>query len=185
VCHACKTLLKMITDKEVYTKVGMALISAQRVESITKDVLNHLKEFDKDVYGITTNDFLNNSEKSKKARLMLGEIFKQLKLNPKLVIENELDIYLKKRNLLVHNFYTEYLISISDKQVNDALEFCDDFGRNSMKIEAFFRGFIFFLALRHVPDRYSVNEELKLWENDFDYFITSLNNRALEDVKIL
>ena len=89
----------------VYSRIGMALISAQRVEFLTSRLLNLLTEFDKDVYGITTSEFLEKSSKSSKAYKTLGTIFNLLKLNPKLVIEDELNDYLKKRNLFVHNFF--------------------------------------------------------------------------------
>ena len=35
----------------------MALVSAQRVEFVTGQLLELLAEFDKDIYGVTTSDF--------------------------------------------------------------------------------------------------------------------------------
>ena len=82
----------------VYSQIGMALISAQRVEFITSQLLNYLTEFDKSLYGITTVEFLNKTAKSKSSKRTLGTIFNLLKLNPKLIIEDELENYLQKRN---------------------------------------------------------------------------------------
>jgi hypothetical protein len=169
----------MVDQNFVYSRIGMALISAQRVESITKQLVAHLKEFDKDIYGITGEEFLASTQKANLARATLGSIFKLLKLNSNLVITEELEKYLDKRNLLVHSFWRNYLESISIEQVKRAVDFCYDFGRHSERLESFFKGFIFFLALRHVEDRTKVSDELKEWDNDFDYFITTLLDKQL------
>lgn len=94
----------MSREDFMYSRIGMALVSAQRVEFLTGQLLEVLAEFDKDVYGITTSEFLEKSSKSKSAFKTLGGIFSLLKLNSTLVIEDELDDYLKKRNLFVHKF---------------------------------------------------------------------------------
>jgi len=174
--------LKLEPEDEtfVYSRIGMALISAQRVEFITSKLLEHLIEFDSSVYGITSEEFLDSSKKSKNTRKTLGNVFKLLKLNPKLVIENELDNYLTDRNLFVHRFWQSYLTSHTVGQAVKAAEFCYSFGAFSDRITSFFKGFIFFLALRHVKDRNQVDEDLKLWENDFDYFLSSLEKKHLE-----
>lgn len=172
---------KVINKDFVYSRIGMALVSAQRVEFIANQLVSFLREFDKDVYGITGEDFLAESQKANLARLTLGGVFKLLKLNPNLVIEEELDEYLKKRNTLVHKFWRDYLDTVSEAQAKKAVDFCYDFGRHSDKIESFFKGFIFFLVLRHVEDRTKVNDELKKWDSDFDYFISSLEGKRLVD----
>jgi hypothetical protein len=161
----------MVDESYVFARIGMALISAQRVEFITGQLVEHLLEFDKDVYGITPSSFLDNSNKSKNARKMLGSIFRLLKLNPKLVVENDLDVYLQKRNLLVHGFWLNYLNTKSEEQARRAIDFCNEFGRLSESLESFFKGFIFFLALRHVKDRDHVTGSIKAWEHDFDFFL--------------
>jgi len=174
--------LKLEPDDEtfVYSRIGMALISAQRVEFITTKLLDLLTEFDSSVYGVTTEEFLDLSNKSKDKRKTLGNVFKLLKLNPKLVIENELDNYLKDRNLFIHRFWQTYLTSQTVEQAVKAAEFCYSFGAFSDRITSFFKGFIFFLALRHVKDRDHVDGDLKLWEHDFDYFLSSLDKKHLE-----
>ena len=91
-----------LSDDYVYTKIGMALVSAQRVEFITGRLLEVLEILDSGAYKITTSEFLERTAKSKKAIKTLGTIFSLLKLNPNLVVEDELDDYLKKRNLFVH-----------------------------------------------------------------------------------
>lgn len=66
----------------VYSRIGMVLISTQRVEFVTGQILELLTEFS-DVYRITTGEFFALSAKSKKAVKTLGSIFRLLKLNPK------------------------------------------------------------------------------------------------------
>lgn len=168
-------------DKDfVYSKIGMALVSAQRVEFITNQLVAHLREFDKDLYSITGAEFLAATQKANFARATLGKIFTLLKLNSNLVVIDELDEYLAKRNMLVHSFWKSYMDAISVEQIKRAIDFCYDFGRHSEQLESFFKGFIFFLVLRHVDDRTKVNNELKEWDKDFDYFVTSLNDRRLK-----
>jgi hypothetical protein len=170
----------MIEQDFVFSRIGMALVSAQRVEFITNQLIDHLREFDKDIYGLTGQEFLDSSQKSNLARITLGGIFKILKLNPKLVVEDELDEYLGKRNILIHGFWRNYLNTISEEQAKRAIDFCNDFGRHSERIESFFKGFMFFLVLRHVKDRNTVTGEAKKWEKDFDYFIASLLEKQLK-----
>jgi hypothetical protein len=164
----------MINAAFVYSRIGMAIISAQRVEYITGELLSHLTEFDETLYCITTAEFLYDSKRSLNARKTLGQIFKLLKLNPKIVIQSELDDYLKKRNQLVHGFWKNYLNSKSQQQAKKAVKFCDEFGELSTNIESFFKGFIYFLGLRHVQNRSQMGVELKKWEKDFEYFIGTL-----------
>lgn len=142
-----------MTDEDfVYSRIGMALVSAQRVEFATGQILKHLTEFS-DIYCITTNEFFSRSSKSRKAVKTLGSIFRLLKLNPKWVIEDELDKFLQKRNFFVHNFWNTYLHTTSTEQIQIAINICNDFGRSSQVFESFFKGFLYFLALRHVKDR--------------------------------
>ncbi|OQP61900.1 hypothetical protein A3860_29830 [Niastella vici] len=78
----------MTKEDFVYSRIGMAITSAQRVEFIASQLLNHLVEFDKDLYGITTVEFLDKAAKSKSGKKTLGAIFNLLKLNPKLTLCN-------------------------------------------------------------------------------------------------
>jgi hypothetical protein len=170
----------MIDKDFVFSRIGMALVSTQRVEYVAAQLISHLKEFDEDVYGITGPQFLAKSKKANLARATLGKVFTLLKLAPKLVIEEELNEYVSKRNLLVHGFWQNYLDSYSVDQAKRAVDFCYDFGRQSEKLESFFKGFIFFLGLRHVENIDKIDEELKSWKNDFDYFMLALHNRRLQ-----
>lgn len=160
----------------VYSRIGMALVSAQRVEFISSKLLEYLVEFDNDFYGLTTSEFLESASKSK-GKKTLGEIFRILKLNPKLIIEDELNSYLKKRNLLAHNFWATYLNNKSAGE--EAVKFCYDFGRHSTKLESFFKGFTYLLALKYVDNRDSLEDEIKQWSDDFDFFMTSLQQKKL------
>ncbi|WP_158085472.1 hypothetical protein, partial [Niastella vici] len=94
-------------------------------------------------------------------------------------LEEELDDYLQKRNLLAHGFWTKYLQCNSSGK--EGVDFCYDFGRHSTRIESFFKGFLYFLALRHVKDRDHLDADLKQLGNDFEYFIYSLKEKRLKD----
>lgn len=163
-----------------YSRIGMALISAQRVEFITGELLIHLAELDASFYRVTGAEFWANSAKALKKRKTLGEIFRYLKLAPRLVISEELDEYVQRRNILVHSFWKEFLSNYSEETTKRVIEFCQEFGKRSEAIESFFKGFLFFLGLRHVKDRYHMDPVFSGWENDFDYFMQdcSLKNET-------
>ncbi|MBE5318615.1 hypothetical protein IM793_05575 [Pedobacter sp. MR2016-19] len=164
----------MINENFVYSRIGMALVSAQRVEFITGELLKYLVEYDKVFHGITSEEFYNASKKSKNARMMLGQIFGLLKLNPQFSINDEMDTYLKQRNLLVHGFWHNCLNTKSETQSKIAVDFCNTFGKLSNKLESFFKGFMYFLALRHVKDNDHLDEGFKSWDNDFEFFMSQV-----------
>ena len=151
---------------------------------MTGQLLNLLSEFDKDVYGITTSEFLEKSSKSSKAHKTLGAIFNLLKLNPKLVIEDELNDYLRKRNLFVHNFWATFLTPRSNEKEKEAVDFCYDFGLHSDKISRFFKGFLYMLTLRHVKDRDQLDPSIKQWDEDFEFFMSSLQEKNLNQASV-
>lgn len=161
----------MVNQNLVYSRIGMALISAQRVEYLTGLLLEYLIEFDKTFHDITSEEFYDASKKSKNTRRMLGEIFGLLKLNPQFSLEDEMNEYLKQRNLLVHGFWKTYLNTKSEAQAKTAIDFCNSFGKLSNHLESFFKGFLYFLALRHVKDRDHLDADMKKWDDDFDYFM--------------
>jgi hypothetical protein len=167
----------------VYSKIGAALISAQRVEFIAGQLLQLLEEHGQ-IYGIMTEDFTSSSEKSKKLRKKtLGQIFKFLKLNPKLVIADELDEYARLRNILAHNFFQTHLNTKSDEQMWRVMEFCYAFGRFSNRMEKFFKGFLYFLSLRHVKDMSHLPSEMQNLRSSFGYFMESLNHKKLQEIE--
>lgn len=168
----------MAVDKQVvFAAIGKALISAQRVEFISKSILEVLSEFDENIYVLTSEEFLSTSKKAKKAAQTLGSVFKLLKLNPKLVIEDDLEKYRVMRNTFVHDFWRKYLDSISEEQAKRAIDFCYEFGRFSQRMESFFRGMVYFMALRHVKDRDHLDVGFKKWSKDFEYFLESIKIR--------
>jgi hypothetical protein len=138
---------------------------------------------DKDVYNLTTAEFLEQSAKSKRAHRTLGAIFRLHKLNPTLVIEDELDQYLLKRNVFVHKFWKAYLPNKKGETTKKAIEFCYDFGKHSDRLSSFFKGFLYFLALHHVNDRSQLEPEISQWADDFEYFTTSLKKNKLVENK--
>lgn len=167
---------RKIDEDIVYSMIGMALVSAQRVEFIAGQLIEHLAEFDNNIYGITSKEFLNNKELHKH-RKSLGKIFSLHKLNPKLVIEEVLDLYLDKRNILVHEFWKKYLNSKSLEQSDRAMQFCNEFGMLSNALESFFKGFLYFLAIKHVKVDDNLDPEMKTWRKDFDFFLASLDKK--------
>lgn len=175
--------IEFTKEDVVYSKIGSALVSAQRVELITGKILELLEEHG-EVYGIMTEDFTSNSEKSKKIRKKtLGHIFKLLKLNPTLVIADELDEYARLRNILVHKFFETHLNTKTDKQMWRVIQFCYAFGRFSNRMEKFFQGFLYFLALRHVKDMYHLPKEMQKHREAFEYFMASLDHKKLQGIE--
>lgn len=174
--------IEFTKEDVVYSKIGAALVSAQRVEFIAGQILALLEEHG-EVYGIMTEDFTSNSEKSKKIRKKtLGQIFKILKLNPKLVIADELDEYARLRNILVHKFFQTHLNTKSDEQMWRVMQFCYSFGRFSNRMEKFFKGFLYFLSLRHVKDMYDLPDEIQKMRDSFEYFMKSLDDKRLQGI---
>ena len=166
----------------VYSKIGAALVSAQRVEFIAGKILGFLEEHGKD-FDIMTDDFTSNSEKSKKNRKKtLGYIFKLLKLNPKLVITDELNEYSRLRNILVHKFYETHLNTKSDEQMLKVIKFCYAFGRFSNRMEKFFQGFLYFLSLRYVKNSDDLHDDIKDLRDSFEYFMESLDQENLQEI---
>lgn len=175
--------IEFTKEDVTYSKVGAALLSAQRVEFIAGQILELLEEHG-EVYGIMTEDFTSNSEKSKKIRKKtLGHIFKLLKLNPKLVIADELDEYARLRNILVHKFWQTHLNTKSDKQMWRVIQFCYAFGRFSNRVEKFFEGFLYFLSMRHVADINHLPKEIQEIRTSFEYFMESLNHKKLQGIE--
>jgi hypothetical protein len=175
--------IEFTKEDVVYSKIGAALVSAQRVELIAGQILEFLEDHG-EVYGIMTEDFTSNSEKSKKLRKKtLGQIFKFLKLNPKLVLADELDEYARLRNILAHKFFTSHLNTKSDEQMWRAIQFCYAFGRFSNRMEKFFKGFLCFLSLRHVKDIDHLPKEMQHLKESFEYFTKSLNHKKLQEIK--
>lgn len=177
------TQIEFTKEDVVYSKIGAALISAQRVEFLAGQILEFLEEYGK-VYGIMTEDFTSNSDKSKKLRRKtLGQIFKFLKLNPKLVIANELDEYARLRNILAHKIFRTHLNSKSDKQMLRVIKFCYAFGRYSNRMEKFFNGFLCFLMLRHIKDIDHLHKDMQHLREPFQYFMASLNHKKLQEIE--
>ncbi|WP_348811298.1 hypothetical protein [Flavobacterium maritimum] len=167
----------------VYSKIGSALVSAQRVESIAGKLLELLENHGED-FSVMSEDFTSNSEKSKKVRKKtLGYIFNVLKLNPKLVLADELDEYSRLRNILVHKFFETHLNTKSDEQMWKVINFCYSFGRFSNRVEKFFEGFLYFLALRYVTDMHDLPKELQNKRESFEYFMKSLDHKKLQGIK--
>jgi len=162
---------KNISKKDeafVYARIGMALISAQRVEYITGQLLEHLAEFDNELYNITAEDFLYQKG-LKKPKKTLGQIFKLLKLKPEFMIDSVLNDYSKRRNIIIHNFWVSHLNTKSVEQVTKAITFCNEFGKFSDVLESFFKGFLYNLSMYHT-NKHRQDLNIESWEKDYRFF---------------
>ena len=92
-----------------------------------------------------------------------------------MIIEDKLDSYLKKKKLLIHNFWNNILHSKSDGK--EAVEFCYDLGRHSEKLKVFFKCYVYLLSLRIVNMVENLNSEMRMWDKDFEYFMKSLQKK--------
>lgn len=163
--------------KYLHARIGTAFIATQRVEFLTSQLLELLAEFP-DLYPVSTAEFLSAASKSKKGTKTLGTIFKLLKFNPNLVVEKELDDYLKKRNHFVHEFWKTYMIGpATGERGNVALAFIYELEESSNRMERYFKGFIFGLSLRHVATAEDLDPEIKKWEDDFEFFMSSVQQQ--------
>lgn len=163
---------KVVDINLVFSKIGRALVAAQRIELVTGEILIFLAEHDKDLFNLTSEEFLKLAGRTQKSKITLGNIFRLLKLNPDLVIEEELNSYLEKRNILVHDFFTDYLHTRSLKQAKMAERFCDYFLEHSIRMESFFKGFLNFILLPPIPEDEKPYVDESLMTEDFYYFIS-------------
>lgn len=181
VFNFCPMQRNKICDSQVFQRIGMALVSAQRVEFITRELVNNLIEFDKSLYELTSDEFLGTTSKSQLLRKQtLGQVFRLLKLNPTLVIEDELNSYLATRNLFVHGFWESYLKPYSNEQKQNAIGFCNEFGKSSMRLERFFKGLLFLLMSKcaEITNLPLTTKRLEL-KSDYEYFLKSLGDNQL------
>ena len=165
---------KNLKQQAVYQRIGMVLVCAQRAEFITESLMSLLVVRDAIMFEITGAEFFGNSSKATKSRKMLGNIFQLLKLTPGITIEERLNDYLKRRNLLVHGFWRNHINSKSKKTIKSAIKFCDEFMEMSHNLERYFKGFMYFLELRQTGDSKQLSVTAKQWESDFAYFVSFL-----------
>ena len=72
-----------------------------------------------------------------------------------------------------------YLTGESEEHVQKAFYFCNEFGQASVKLESFFKGFLYLLALQYVESRDYMDNQLKKYSDDFDFFISALKMETL------
>ncbi|MDY7395163.1 hypothetical protein UMM65_07905 [Aureibaculum sp. 2210JD6-5] len=172
---------KEIDENVVYMRIGMAMASIQRVEFVSKKLVEYLIEFDKEFFGFTSKEFEKKSPNiDKLEKYTLGNTLRLLKLNPKLSIDSEFDKYRDLRNSFTHNFWTHYLNTKSEQQKKDAIDFCFKIGIFSQKMESFLKGFTYLLALRFVKDKYHLAPEIKELDNDFNFFMNALDQKTFD-----
>ena len=180
-----------IHEMVVYSKIGMALVSIQRVEAVAKSVLEVLILGNEKKYGLKPITFDGELyEIDKLSKYTLGNTFRLLKFNPELIIEDELDKYRDFRNSFVHSFWQDFLDTKSEDQKKMAIDVCYELGLLSNKMESFFKGFLYFLALRIAKDDpelgSAVLKELnstKGMKSDFDFFVKALKKKSFDFVE--
>lgn len=150
----------------------MALVSVQRVENICKSLITTLILVDKEINALSSKEFIEKSPNlDKLAKYTLGNLFRLLNLNQNIGLEKEFAEYLKMRNLFIHTFYSEYLNEYSVEQKKRAIDFCYDIGKYSTKMESYFKGLTYLLALTYINDKSKMDPIIKQWESDYDIYI--------------
>lgn len=76
-----------------------------------------------------------------------------------------------------------HLQSKSKESIEKAIQYCNEFGNQSNKVESFFKGFMYFLALRDVQYVDKLDPLFKLLENDFEYFLSTMKEKFLLESK--
>lgn len=112
----------------------------------------------------------------------LGQIFNVLKKEADiLILTDELDNYLKRRNLLIHDLWrTYYRNDSSTYSKSEAINFCKTFLEDSSKYENFYKGFLYSIA-RYVAkaNKLSIPENITLYREHNRYFISCLQHDKL------
>ena len=150
----------------------MALVSVQRVEKVCKNLITCLILVDKEINAMSSKKFVEKSPNlDKLAKYTLGNLFRLLNLNQNIGLEKEFGQYLKMRNLFIHNFNSEYLNEYSEEQKKRAIDFCFEIGKYSVKMESYFKGLTYLLALTYIKDKSKMDPVFKKWESDYDLYI--------------
>jgi hypothetical protein len=67
----------------------------------------------------------------------------------------------------------------SNVQTKALVDFCNDFGLHSERMERFFKGMVYFLSLRHFTDASQLPPSLSDWDEEFKYFLKCLQGKTL------
>jgi len=154
----------------------MALVSVQRVEKVCKNLITCLILVDEEINAVSSKEFVKKSPNlDKLAKYTLGNLFRLLNLNQNIGLENEFAEYLKMRNLFIHNFNSEYLNEYSEEQKKKAIDFCYEIGKYSEKMESYFKGLTYLLALTYIKDKSKIDPIFKKWETDYNLYIKERN----------
>jgi hypothetical protein len=170
---------------ENYAWIGGALLATQRVEFLTHGIISHYKTIkeEKEFKNLTPRVFLDDTPENRKLRKQtLGQIFRILKKTPNLSIECELEEYLEKRNILIHELWRKYFKNNSeDLNLASVNEFCVDFIDRSSKIEKYYKGLMYAIA-KHIAEinKLEIPDKIKELKINYKYFIDCLiANRLL------
>lgn len=176
--------LKHMKNIESYTWIGAALLATQRVEFLTHGIVSHFKDIqsEKKFNKLTPKIFLNDTKENRKIRKQtLGQIFQVLKYESRLSITENLNDFLEKRNILVHELWRQYYKVNTDRSMEkEIIEFCKILIADSSKMERFYKGFLYAMA-KNIAEKnmLEIPEEIRKMESEHIYFIESLQNENL------
>lgn len=165
-----------------YSLIGLALISCQRVEFLTLGIVSHFNSIksDKRFKKLSPEAFLDDTSEGRKVRKQtLGQVFRILKQENKVAISDKLDDYLECRNILVHELWRKYL---KDRNSNNAYpdlaQFCKTFIEKSSKVEKFYKGFLYIMALSiSLKGNVEIPPYIIEFKNHYYYFLECLDNQ--------
>ena len=160
-----------IHKDDVYARIGMALVSIQRVERACKYLIICLKIADKKTKFFSSEEFLERSNLDKLDRYTLGSLFRLLNLNRNIGLEKEFSAYLRLRNSFVHSFSTEYLTGHSELQKMRAIDACFEIGRLSQKMERYIRGITYYFAFSCIKDHSKIDSSVFGGKEDYELYL--------------
>lgn len=168
---------------EVVGFIGATLLEMQRFEFFVHGLVAHFKTLQnhKRFKGLNAEIFLSDSEINKKKRKQtLGQIFGVLKIDLSLFYTNELDDYLNNRNILIHDFWRDFVRTdrYEEKRV---LSFLNNLNNSTEEWIKVFRGLMSMMAKNAYENS---SEEMKKEKKAKFLNILSENEKYEVDLKI-
>lgn len=126
---------------------------------------------------------MDDTESNKKLRRQtLGQIFRILsEESSSLTLVDELDKYLQKRNLLIHDFWRTYYRNNTDYLLSsDPVEFCKTLLEHSAKLEDFFKELLYLIA-SHIANlnSHEIPRSISSYKKHSNYFRICLQQEKL------
>ncbi|WP_421875982.1 hypothetical protein [Marinoscillum sp.] len=165
--------------------IGASVLAAHRIEFLTQGLVAHFKNLPehKQFKNLNPRVFLDDTESNKKLRRQtLGQIFRILsEESSSLTLIDELDKYLQKRNLLIHDFWRTYYRNNNDYLISsEPVEFCKTFLEHSAKLEDFFKGLLYLIA-SHIANlnNHDIPRSISSYKKHSNYFRICLQRKKL------